>query len=36
MTSILIIEDEEPIRRVLKKILKEESQSYNIYEAKNW
>jgi len=35
MTSILIIEDEEPIRRVLKKILKEESKSYNIYEAKN-
>jgi len=35
MTSILIIEDEEPIRRVLKKILKEENQSYKIYEAQN-
>ena len=35
MTSILIIEDEEPIRRVLKKILKEENKSYNIYEAEN-
>ncbi len=35
MTSILIIEDEEPIRRVLKKILLEEDESYNIYEAKN-
>jgi len=35
MTSILIIEDEEPIRRVLKKILKEENRSYKIYEAQN-
>jgi len=35
MTSILIIEDEEPIRRVLKKILLEEDESYNIYEAEN-
>jgi len=35
MTSILIIEDEEPIRRVLKKILKEENRLYNIYEAIN-
>jgi len=35
MISILIIEDEESIRRVLKKILKEENQSYTIYEAKD-
>ena len=35
MISILIIEDEEPIRRVLKKILIEENRSYNIYEAVN-
>ena len=35
MISILIIEDEEPIRRVLKKILKEENQSYTVYEAKD-
>ena len=35
MISILIIEDEESIRRVLKRILKEENQSYTIYEAKD-
>jgi len=35
MTSILIIEDEEPIRRVLKKILLEDDESYDIYEAQN-
>ena len=35
MISILIIEDEEPIRRVLKKILKEENKSYTFYEAKD-
>ena len=35
MTSILIIEDEEPIRRVLKKILKEENSLYKIHEAQN-
>ena len=35
MISVLIIEDEEPIRRVLKKILKEENKSYTFYEAKD-
>ena len=35
MISILIIEDEEPIRRVLKKILLEENKSYKIFEAEN-
>jgi len=35
MISILIIEDEEPIRRVLKKILLEENKSYKIFEADN-
>ncbi len=35
MINILIIEDEEPIRRVLFKILKEEDNSFNIIEAKN-
>lgn len=33
MTKILIIEDEEPIRRVLKRILSEEDKSYTIDEA---
>ena len=33
MTRILIIEDEEPIRRVLVRILSEENQSFEIVEA---
>ena len=33
MSKILIIEDEEPIRRVLVRILKEEDTSFQIYEA---
>ena len=33
MSKILIIEDEEAIRRVLTKILKEENSSYDIFEA---
>ena len=33
MTKILIIEDEEPIRRVLKRILSEEDDTYAIDEA---
>jgi len=33
MSKILIIEDEEPIRRVLVRILKEEDHSFQIYEA---
>ena len=33
MTKILIIEDEEPIRRVLVRILSEENPSYQIQEA---
>jgi len=33
MSKILIIEDEESIRRVLKKVLIEEDSSYNIIEA---
>lgn len=33
MSKILIIEDEEAIRRVLTKILKEENNSYDIFEA---
>ncbi|MEN8769098.1 MAG: sigma-54 dependent transcriptional regulator [Candidatus Arcticimaribacter sp.] len=35
MTKILIIEDEEPIRRVLKRILLEESDQFAIAEAKD-
>ena len=35
MTQILIIEDEEPIRRVMVRILSEESASYEITEAEN-
>lgn len=35
MSKILIIEDEESIRRVLKKILKEENKSYEVEEASN-
>ena len=33
MSKILIIEDEESIRRVLKKVLLEENGAYNIIEA---
>ncbi|MGB1349202.1 MAG: sigma-54-dependent transcriptional regulator [Flavobacteriaceae bacterium] len=33
MSKILIIEDEEAIRRVLTKILKEENSSYDIFDA---
>ena len=33
MTKILIIEDEESIRRVLRKVLTEESENYKIFEA---
>jgi two-component system nitrogen regulation response regulator NtrX len=35
MTQILIIEDEEPIRRVMVRILSEESASYEITEAED-
>ncbi len=35
MTQILIIEDEEPIRRVMDRILSEESASYEITEAED-
>ncbi|MAD30559.1 MAG: response regulator [Flavobacteriaceae bacterium] len=35
MTRILLIEDEEPIRRVLIRILSEESASYEIIQAEN-
>lgn len=35
MAKLLIIEDEEPIRRVLKKILNEESPAFQIFEAKD-
>ncbi|MEK9613105.1 MAG: response regulator, partial [Flavobacteriaceae bacterium] len=35
MTTILLIEDEEPIRRVLVRILSEENESYIITEAKD-
>ena len=33
MKKILIIEDEEPIRRVLKRILSDECPDYKIFEA---
>ena len=33
MKKILIIEDEEPIRRVLKRILSDECSDYKIFEA---
>ena len=33
MSKILIIEDEESIRRVLKKVLVDENSSYMILEA---
>lgn len=35
MTQILLIEDEEPIRRVMVRILSNESASYEITEAEN-
>ena len=35
MSKILIIEDEAAIRRVLKKIISEESESYNVEEAED-
>ncbi len=35
MTNILIIEDEEPIRRVLVRILSDENENFQITEAKN-
>lgn len=35
MTKILIIEDEEPIRRVLKRILNEENETFIIEEAED-
>ena len=35
MSNILIVEDEESIRRVLKKVLQEENNSYKIFEANN-
>ena len=33
MSKILIIEDEEPIRRVLVRILNEEDSNFEIHEA---
>ena len=35
MSKILVIEDEAAIRRVLVKILSEESDSYEVEEAEN-
>jgi len=35
MSKILIIEDEAAIRRVLKKIISEESKQYEVFEAEN-
>ena len=35
MSKILIIEDEAAIRRVLKKIISEENESYNVEEAED-
>ncbi|NVJ89450.1 MAG: sigma-54-dependent Fis family transcriptional regulator [Flavobacteriaceae bacterium] len=35
MSKILIIEDEAAIRRVLKKIIQEESENYNVEEAED-
>ena len=35
MSKILIIEDEEAIRRVLVKILTEESKDYQVFEAED-
>ena len=33
MSNILLIEDEDSIRRVLKKVLQEDNQSYKFTEA---
>ena len=33
MSKILIVEDESAIRRVLKKIISEENDSYQVFEA---
>ncbi|MEC7617614.1 MAG: response regulator, partial [Bacteroidota bacterium] len=35
MSNILLIEDEDSIRRVLKKVLLEDNDSYQFSEAKN-
>ena len=35
MSKILVIEDEASIRRVLKKIISEENDSYHVEEAKD-
>ena len=35
MSKILIVEDESAIRRVLSKILSEEDESYQIFEAED-
>ena len=35
MKKILLIEDEEPIRRVLSKILTEENKGYDITESED-
>ena len=35
MAKILIIEDEEPIRRVLKRILLEENEHFSIEQAED-
>lgn len=35
MAKILIIEDEEPIRRVLKRILEDENKAFDIHEAED-
>ena len=35
MSKILIVEDEDAIRRVLKKILSEEDKSQEVVEAEN-
>ena len=35
MSKILIIEDEAAIRRVLKKIISEENDAYNVEEAED-
>ena len=36
MSKILIIEDEAAIRRVLKKIISEENDSYQVEEARRF
>ena len=33
MANILLIEDEEPIRRVMVRILEEENESYKVTQA---